>query len=415
MDPSLEVLMFPVDRPFSPSSRSEDKSSGRRAFSSKVKRKVLDNGLTVLIIESHELPVVSHWIWYAVGSRDEKSNETGLSHFLEHMMFKGTDSYPKGSIDSTTARLGGSNNAMTSHDYTAYYFNLKSDRWEEALEIESSRMRHCLLDKVEFESEKKVVIEELKMGEDEPWRPLCQAVESIAYMVHPYRHPVIGWRDDLEGLTRDRMLDYYDRNYSPDRATLVVVGDVKWRDALGRIQEHMGQITASGHQREEVPKEPVQKGERRLVVRFPGNLPRLAMSWHTCRFGERDDIVLDMVSTLLSGGKSSRFYRSLVQGKELAASAEAINETRVDPGLFWILSEGKADTSPEALEAAVNEEVQKLADDGPKAAEMKRCKRMLLSTFYFDLETVSSQAARIGRAEALLKHLLGHRVYVDST
>jgi len=386
----------------SPPGRDESGSGGPHSVMSKeVHRHELDNGMRVLLIESHELPVVSHWIWYSVGSRDENSGETGLSHFLEHMMFKGTSHHPKGSIDTITARLGGSNNAMTDHDYTAYYFNLKSDRWTEALAIEADRMRGCLLDPVEFESEKKVVIEELLMGEDEPWRPLWQAVESMAYRVHNYRHPIIGWREDLERLTRDRMMDYYHRHYSPDRAVLVIVGDVEADDALARIEAAMAGIPRSETGRETVLSEPAQQGERRMIVRFPGNLPRMATCWHTCRFGDRDDIVFDVISTVLSSGKSSRFYRELVQGRELATMAQAHNETRLDPGLFWVLAEGKADTDPRVLEAAIYDELQKLANDGPTAAEMKRCKRMILTSFYFELETVSNQASRLGRAEVM--------------
>ncbi len=157
----------------------------------------LDNGFRALLVERGPLPVVASVCWYQVGSRDERTGETGLSHFLEHMMFKGTDKFGKGQIDLQTSKMGGSNNAFTDSDSTAYYFSLASDRWETALEIEASRMRGCLLDPGEFQSEKSVVLEELAMGEDEPWRPLYQVAESAMFQVHPYHHPVIGSNESI--------------------------------------------------------------------------------------------------------------------------------------------------------------------------------------------------------------------------
>lgn len=366
-----------------------------------IHHEVLDNGLRVFLIESREVPVVSHWIWYSVGSRDERSGETGLSHFLEHMMFKGTADFPKGSIDTATARMGGNNNAMTSQDYTAYYFNLASDRWTKALEIEASRMTGCLLDPTEFESEKKVVIEELQMGEDEPWRPLWQAVESMAFQIHPYHHPIIGWREELERLERDTMMDYYRRHYSPDRASLIVVGDVATGAAMDQIRETLGRIPSSGVERATVLQEGEQKGEKRIELAFPGNLARCAMAWHTCRTGERNDTVLDLASTLLSSGKTSRFYRGLIQGREIATLADVYNETRLDPGLFWVIAEGKPDTEPADLEAALLEELDRFVQDGPTEEELARSKKQILNSFFFSLETVGSQAQRLGSAEVL--------------
>ncbi|MAE77862.1 MAG: hypothetical protein CMJ85_13450 [Planctomycetes bacterium] len=365
-----------------------------------VTHEVLDNGLRVFLVESRELPVVSHMIWYTVGARDERTGETGLSHFLEHMMFKGTADYPKGTIDAITARLGGHNNAFTDSDCTAYYFNLKSDRWTEALAIEASRMQGCLLDQVEFESEKKVVIEELQMGEDEPWRPLWQGVESMAFRVHPYRHPIIGWREELERLQRDTMEGYYRRHYTPDRAVLVVVGDIDASEGMARIQEQLGGIPRAPAPRADVLQEPPQTGERRITVRFNGNMVRCAIAWHTCKVGDRADPVLDLASQLLSGGKAARLYRHLIQGREIAAEVQAYNEARLDPGLFWVIAEGKPQTKPEDLEAAILEEINRFASEGPTARELKRARKQILTSFWFDLETVQSQAMRLGRYEA---------------
>jgi zinc protease len=224
----------------------------------------LDNGFRALLVERGPLPVVASLLWYRVGSRDEHTGETGVSHFLEHMMFKGTERYAKGQIDLQTAKMGGSNNAFTDNDGTAYYFTLASDRWEQALEIEASRMRSCLLDPHEFASEKNVVLEELAMGEDDPWRPLYQATEGLLYQVHPYHHPVIGYRQDLERLSVQGMRDYYARHYGPNRAFLVVVGNIDRTRTAQRIRELFGSLPRVVER--EVPlQEPAPLGERRAT------------------------------------------------------------------------------------------------------------------------------------------------------
>ena len=199
-----------------------------------VRRTVLDNGLVVLTKELHTSPIVTCMIWYRVGSRNEELGQTGKSHFLEHMLFKGTDRFKKGEIDLLTLKNGGGNNAFTSHDFTAYYFNFASDRWEIALEIEADRMVNCAFDPEEFEAEKKVVIEELKTGLDSPWGLLLQEVDAAAYKIHPYRNPIVGWLQDVEARDRGEQQAYYRRYYHPNNATLVIAGDF---DTDRRLEE----------------------------------------------------------------------------------------------------------------------------------------------------------------------------------
>src|SRR6187399_51971 len=232
-----------------------------------VRRTVLDNGLVVLTKEVHTSPIVTSMIWYRVGSRNEELGHTGKSHFLEHMLFKGTDRFKKGEIDRLTLKNGGANNAFTSHDFTAYYFNFASDRWQIALEIEADRMVNCTFDPEEFEAEKKVVIEELKTGLDSPWGLLMQEVNAAAYKVHPYRNPIIGWLNDVERATVEEQQAYYQRNYQPNNAILSIAGDFDTERVLDEVANRFGGIPAGRPSELICINEPVQKGEKRILVR----------------------------------------------------------------------------------------------------------------------------------------------------
>src|SRR6266513_848296 len=200
-----------------------------------VQKTVLPNGLTVLTKELHDKAVVATMVWYRVGSRNEELGQTGKSHFLEHMLFKGTERFKKGQIDLITLKNGGGNNAFTSHDFTAYYFNFASDRWDVALEIESDRIINCAFDPEEFEAEKKVVIEELKTGLDSPWGLLLQEEEAIAYKVHPYHNPIVGWLQDVERATVEQQQAYYRKYYQPNNAVLVIAGDLQTEPVLNNV------------------------------------------------------------------------------------------------------------------------------------------------------------------------------------
>ncbi|MFY9341278.1 MAG: pitrilysin family protein [Planctomycetota bacterium] len=359
----------------------------------------LDNGFKALLVEKGPLPVVASVLWYRVGSRDEHTGQTGVSHFLEHMMFKGTKHYAKGQIDLTTAKMGGSNNAFTDNDGTAYYFTLAADRWEQALEIEASRMRDCLLDPHEFASEKNVVLEELAMGEDDPWRPLYQAAESLLFQVHPYHHPVIGYRQDLERLPVQGMRDYYARHYGPNRAFLVVVGAIDKKQAAQRIRDLFGPLPRAA-EREEPLAEPPPAGERRAVVRTPHSVTRLCIGFPTCRMGERDDYALDLLAHDLGNSKNSRLYRRLVRDEELVTDVNVVNETRQHPGALLVLCELRDGVAPATVEQAVREEVRALIDEGVAKKDLVRIQAQIRASFLFQDEAVLDSAMKLARFEA---------------
>lgn len=370
----------------------------------------LDNGFRALLVERRTLPVVASVLWYRVGARDERTGETGLSHFLEHMMFKGTDRFAKGEIDLSTSKMGGSNNAFTDSDSTAYYFSLAADRWETALEIEASRMRGCLLDPLEFASEKKVVLEELAMGEDDPWRPLYQATEGLLFQVHPYHHPVIGYKQDLERLGAAEMRDYYGRNYGPNRAFLVVVGAIDKARTKARIEELFGPLQQA-QDRGEVLTEPAPQGERRATLRTPYSVARLCIGFSTCRMGERDDYALDVVANALGMNKSSRLYKRLVLQDELVTDVSVINETRLDPGALFVLCELRDGVAPDVVERAVREEVAALIQRGIDGKDLARIRAQIRASFLFQDETVLDQAMKLARFEALAPD--GHRTLAN--
>ena len=357
----------------------------------------LRNGLRVLLAERHLDPVVAVMIWYDVGSRDEGEDEAGVSHFLEHMMFKGTERFGKGEVDRVTTVLGGSNNAFTSSDHTAYWFELASDRWEAALELEADRMQSLLLDSAEFEAEKAVVLEELAMGFDDPWRSLSMKVQEVLFGRHPYSRPIIGYSDVLRRMTPADMRAWYRRHYRPENAVLVLSGDFKPQSALRAVRHHFGNLprgdSGGGGFRPEIP---AARGEWRLTTHWDDQSARVAMAWPTAPVATDEDYALDLVAGLLTGGRLGRLYRRLVIERGLAVSIDTGNDTRVEGGCFWLYSECVRGVEPAELERAIDEELERLATEAVPAAELRRVKRTLAAAEAYEGETVSDLAENLG-------------------
>src|SRR5436190_19588429 len=238
-----------------------------------VLRRVLPNGLTALVEPRHTAPVVTVMMWYRVGSRDEVPGQTGIAHFIEHLMFKGTPTLAKGEIDRLTMQAGGSNNAFTGPDTTAYVFSLPADHWQVALRIEADRMRNSRFVPGEFEAERQVVMEERRGGEDDPAVHLHEQVNGITFLAHPYRNPVIGWMSDLKRLSRDQVLSFYESHYVPANATCVIVGDIDPAAAVGEARRAFDGIPRLPAPPRSRPQEPPQSGERRVTMRFDARAP----------------------------------------------------------------------------------------------------------------------------------------------
>jgi zinc protease len=377
-------------------------------FTAGITRSVLDNGLTVLVRDMHEAPVVTVMVWYQVGSADEAAGVTGVSHFLEHMMFKGTDRFAKGAIDRITQSNGGRNNAFTSKDCTAYFFDFASDRWEVALDVESNRMRKCLLDAKEFQSEREVVVEELQRSLDTPWALLDQEMDRRLFPGHAYAHPVLGWREDLAALTRDGMAAYYDRHYVPDNAVLVIAGDVDPERALGAVRARFGAIPRGPARPARAGTAEVPVAERAFEIKSPHNLDRLLIGYRAVPVRHPDDAALDALAILLGDGKSSRLYRRLVETDRLVSDVGCWNDTRRAAGVLSLSAELLPGKTLAGVEAAIDDEVARLARVPVPARELEKARNVLTAQFVYSKETTHGAATAIGQFE-----VLGGCDYVD--
>ncbi|HUG38274.1 MAG TPA: pitrilysin family protein, partial [Candidatus Limnocylindrales bacterium] len=283
----------------------------------------LDNGLRVLVLEDHRNPIASVQIWYRVGSRNERPGATGLAHFLEHMMFKGTPTHGKGEFARLVEQNGGQDNAFTSQDVTAYYVDIATDKVDHVLRLEADRMRNLLLDPREVESERQVVMEERRTrSEDDPDGFLFEELSAIAFRAHPYGWPIIGWMEDIGRIEAVELRRFYDTYYVPNNALLVVVGDVSAGALLERIRAYFGPIARGADPPRVTAVEPPQRSERRVSVTLPeARLPSVAVAYHVPNFRSADWPALELTSVILAEGRASRLYRKLVYEKRMALGA----------------------------------------------------------------------------------------------
>ncbi len=369
----------------------------------KVTEKVLPNGLKILLKEEHKAPVVTFQIWYKVGSRNERLGKTGMSHLLEHMMFKGTKKYGPKTFSQTVQRNGGNDNAFTGKDYTAYFENFASDRIDISLDLESDRMQNLLLDGKEFFSERDVVKEERRMRyEDDPTSTMVEQMTATAFMAHPYQWPVIGWMADLGNLTRDDLYSHYKTYYAPNNATIVVAGDFDAKTLLPKIEKYFGKIPKGP----EVPKvgaeEPRQLGERRIAVKREAELPAVFAGYKTPKLTHRDSYALEVLSGILSSGKSSRLYKSLVYEKQLALYAGGdYDNVSADPQLFYVYAGVMPGKTTDEVEKALYAEIDRLKSEQVSEEEIQKAKNQIEAGFIMGQDSVFYQAMLLGQYETV--------------
>ena len=359
----------------------------------KVVEHTFENGLKLLVREDRSAPVASFWLFYRVGAADERPGITGISHYLEHMVFKGTERFKKGDIPNLVRGNGGVLNGQTSFDYTLYFETLPSDRIEVALQIESDRMVNCLIDPREVELERTVVLSELEGAENDPLFHLHITVQSIAYQVHPYRWPVIGWRCDLERITRDDLWQYYRRFYVPNNAVAVIAGDIDPGRAIELVGRYFGDLPRGEEPERARPPEPPQMGERRVKLHKRSNLAHVLIAYHIPEASHPDIYPLLVLESAMNG-RSGRLYKALVE-KELATTAWASVRMLREPGLILFGATAKEGVPIERVEEALLKEIEGIRE-GLSEAELERAKNLRESGFLLSMDSVSSQARMIG-------------------
>ena len=378
--------------------------AGGSALRIEAKEKTLKNGLKVIVVEDHSTPTVTFQVWYKVGSYYEQFGKTGISHLLEHMMFKGTEKHPPGEFSKIVSRNGGQENAFTSRDYTAYFENWAADRLKISMELESDRMVNLKLDPEEFKREKSVVMEERRLRtEDDPTSLLVEEVYAAAFKAHPYHWPVIGWMKDIESITLEDLKKHYKTFYAPNNAVIVVVGDVKADEVFKMVEEYFGKIPPSPHIPEFSYTEPPQRGERRVVVKSPeAKLPFVFGGFHVPNAGSGDEYALKVLALILGGGRSSRIYKRLVfkDQKALYAGAYYSSKTK-DPGLFCFYAAVKPGATPEEVEKLIWDEIERIKKDGIGEEELEKAKNQIEAEFVYGLDSNFYRAMNIGILETI--------------
>ena len=370
----------------------------------------LRNGLEVRLKEIHTAPLISTWVWYRVGSRNEQPGTTGVSHWVEHMQFKGTPTYPAGTLDRAISRDGGFWNAFTWVDWTAYFETMPADRADLGLQIEADRMANSLFESKEVESERTVIISERQGAENDPSFRLSEELHAVAFRIHPYHHTVLGDMTDLESITRDDLYNHYRTYYVPSNAVLAVAGNFKTGPMLERIREIFGSIPKVPRPVHTPRPEPVQPGERWVEVEGPGETAYLELAYRAPRAGDEDLITMAVLDSALSGAtnlgffggdisnKTSRLYRRLVEG-ELAASVSGNLTASIDPYLYSISVTVRPDSTVEAALEACDEEIDKLLNDKVREQEVAKAIKQARALFAFGTESITNQAFWLGYSE----------------
>ena len=363
--------------------------------------KVLPNGLKVILVETHRVPLVTFQVWYRVGSRNEEWGKTGLCHMLEHMMFKGTEKYGPEEFSRIIQENGGNNNAFTSQDSTVYFENMSADRIQVAIDLESDRMQNLVLREEDFRTEKMVVMEERRLRtDDNPGAVLYEQLAATAFQAQPYHWPIIGWMEDIKRLKLEDLKNYYRTYYNPANAFIVAVGDFKKEDLLLSIQKTFGSIPKGEVPNQKKDVDPPQLGERRIVVKKEAQLPSILIAYHVPNLREPDSYVLEVIAALLSGGKSSRLYQNLVHDKGLAFSVDA-DQTLLskDPSLFYLSADPLPGKEVSEVEKALDQELERLQKELVGERELEKAKNQIEAAFVYGQDSLFRQGMLLAKHE----------------
>ena len=382
------------------------------------REEVLDNGLKVLVQEVHTAPLVSVWCWYRVGSKDETPGQTGMSHWVEHMNFKGTAEIPQEEFKEFIERFGGAWNGYTWIDQTTYLATATRDALDQMLFLEAERMDRCLYDSKAFEAERTVIISELQGGENDPDNLLDIEVTATAFKAHPYRHPTIGWIGDLKAMSRDDLYSYYRRYYTPRNATLVIVGNVETDDALQQAERRFGKIAEGCEPSRLRVTEPEQTGERQVDIVREGTTGYLKLAYHAPAVSDPDFAPMLVLDAALTGAKGlnlwasfrgvapqrrARLFRALVDGGRTAAVRGAVMPT-AHPFLFTVSVTANEGTALDELREETLAELDDVRVAGLSGAEVDRARRQLQARVTLENNSITNVAHQLGFFETVSQH-----------
>ena len=371
----------------------------------------LPNGLMVRLKEIHSAPIISHWVWYRVGSRNEVPGKTGISHWVEHMLFKGTEKFPASISDRIISREGGLWNAFTFLDWTAFFETMPADKIDVALEMEADRMMNCLFPPDEVESERTVVLSEREGNENEPLMRLDEQMQAQAFDSHPYRNEVIGFAEDIRALTRDDLYQHYRRYYAPNNAVLAIAGDFESEAMAEKVKRLYSLVPPSDLVPQAIPTEAPLQAERRVKLKGPGDTTYLRMTYRAPAANERDFFSLSVLDSLLSGpsglnmfgggnisNKTSRLYRALVEN-EITVSVSGDVQATIDPFLYSLTMILRPDKTPEMALKIIDNEIARLQEQPVKEEEIHRAIKQAKAMFAYGSENITNQAFWLGYAE----------------
>ena len=357
----------------------------------------LNNGMQVVVIPNHRAPVVTHMIWYKVGGADEPVAKSGITHFLEHLMFKGTKKTPDGEFSTTVKKLGGNDNAFTSHDYTAYYQNIPKEHLEKMISMEADRMHNLTLSEEDVAHEREVIIEERGQRIDNnPQAKFQEQLMHAIYMNHPYGTPVIGWRHEIKSLKREDALNSYKKWYSPNNAILIVSGDITAKELRPLVEKHYGTIenTITDLKRIRPTPAPNPTHKRLIMQDKKVGQPLLAKLYRA----PRGSNALELGSEIFGGGATSKLYKSLVIEQKLAISINVdYDPITLNDSIFTIYTTPTPGTSLTKLEGAINAEIKKIIDSGTTKTELKNAKKKKLGKLNYYLDSLQGPALLFGR------------------
>jgi zinc protease len=390
----------------------------------KILETTLSNGLAVRLKEIHTSPIISHWVWYRVGSRNEKPGLTGISHWVEHMQFKGTPQFPASILDKAISRDGGYWNAFTYLDWTTFFETLPADKIELGLKLEADRMVNSLYDPEEVESERTVIISEREGSENEPIFRLSEAVQNAAFSTHPYKIEIVGLKDDLRTIKRDDLYAHYRSHYSPANAVLAMAGDFDTTEMLRLIEDIYGSIPSHEVDRSPIPAEGPSTGEKRVDVTGPGETEYVQMAYRAPGAADPDFFAFTVLDSLLTGpsglnmfggggisNKTSRLYRAVVDN-ELAVSVSGGLQATIDPFLYEIMLTLRNDRPVEKALSVIDSEVDRILSERVSEAEIARAVKQARALFAYGSENITNQAFWLGYSEMFASYSWFEK-YVD--